>query len=135
MFYIAFFSFASHGEESDPELDHVPACSVVEAHDLPEALSKFRQIITAYHVDTDDLNGVARVYLQNVIEVGSLPPEGTVAQWNWRSMDDVWILGWRTYPPKTDYERYSDPDQKLPLLEKLTPAFVVFERDATRHLH
>ncbi len=135
MFYIAFFSFAEHGDETDPELDHVPVCGVMEARDRPEALAKFHQIITAYHADSDDLDGVARVYLQTVIEIDKLSPEGIVARWNWRSMNDVWALGWQTYPPRTDYELYSDPDPKLPLLEELAPAFVVFERDAVRRIH
>lgn len=136
MVYIAFFSFAERDDETDLELNHIPAWAVTEARDLPEALAKFRQLITAYRADSDDLEWVAKVYLQEVSALDTLPPEGIVARWGeYSPADGQWIIGWMTYPPKTDYERYRDPDFKLPLLERLAPAFVAFERDAVRRVH
>jgi hypothetical protein len=136
MLYIAFFSLAERVDETDSELNHVPACAVTEARDLPEALAKFRKLVTAYRADTNDLDWVAKVYLQEVSALDTLPPDGIVARWGEYSPDDgQWIIGWMTYPPKTDYERYRYPDHKLPLLERLAPAFVVFDRGPARRVH
>lgn len=138
MFYIGFFSFTGYGDETESELDHGYACCVTEARDLLEAWAKFGQLIAGYRTNTDDLDRVASVYLRDVIEIGKLPPEGVVAQWTWQTEEaakGVQIVGLLTYPPKTGCEHYDYPDPKCPVLRKLPPAFVEFNRDAARSFH
>ena len=139
MIYMAFFSFTGYGDDPDSDLDHGHSCCVTEARDLPEAWAKFRKLINSYRMDTDDLDQVAMVYLQNVIEIGQLPIEGLVAQWTWQTQQTfedgqkgVQIVGVLTYPPETSCKDYSYPDPDHPVLRELPPAFVEFKRGVAR---
>ena len=140
MIYMAFFSFTGYGDDPDSDLDHGHSCCVTEARDLPEAWAKFRKLINSYRMDTDDLDQVAMVYLQNVIEIGQLPIEGLVAQWTWQTQQTfedgqkgVQIVGVLTYPPETSCKDYSYPDPDHPVLRELPPAFVEFMRGVAFH--
>ncbi len=135
MIYVAFFSFASHDEDLGSDLVYGHSCCVTEARDLPEAWVKFRGLITRYRTETTDLDDVATVYLQHVIEIGQLPVEGIVAQWTWQTQQafkGVQIVGTLTYPPETNCKDYHYPDPDCPVLRELPPAFVEFRRGVAR---
>ena len=75
MLYLGHFSF--NGFEDDPR--HGYLTSLVEAGSIDEALDRFRKLLEGFQRERDVFNDVADIYLDVVIQVKRVPPEGIVA--------------------------------------------------------
>lgn len=75
MIYLGHFSF--NGFENDPR--HGYLTSLVAAGSIDEALNRFRALLEGLQRKGNVFNDVAGIYLDVVIQIKKVPPEGILA--------------------------------------------------------
>ena len=75
MLYLGQFSF--NGFEDDPR--HGYLSSLVDADSIDEALDRFRTLLEGFQREHEGLKDVADIYLDVVIQIKKVPPEGILA--------------------------------------------------------
>ena len=83
MLYMTYLSFHEHGEDEG----RGNFSCVIEAENIQEAVEMTANLIERIHEKTEAFSGTREIYLDDIIQVKSIPPQGFMAHWMWAPDD------------------------------------------------
>jgi hypothetical protein len=79
MLYLVYFSFHEQGGEAGQG----NFSCVIEADDINGAVGKSAALIEQLHEKAEAFDGIEQIFLDEIVQVNSMPAEGFVAHWQW----------------------------------------------------
>lgn len=84
MLHLIYLSFHEHaGEEGQGNI----SC-VVDAETVEDAAEKTATLIERLHADSETFQGIKELYLDEIVQIRSLPDGGFLSHWQWAAGTD-----------------------------------------------